>query len=127
MEYNHNPTHYDIRFTSVFVKDGAEYPFEGLAEEKKDAYRGSNMEFRFIVITLRDYFGDELEFYEDGSDITIAFLSNEQMKMLRGIKEDTFEYPVKYGRSELKFDIYSYSYDKPPCNRTDTCECDKCY
>jgi len=38
----------------------------------------------------------------------IDTLSYERMKILREIDEDTCDFPVKYGRSQLKFEIDTY-------------------
>jgi hypothetical protein len=121
---HYEPTHYEIKINPIFVTDGIEYIFEGL---HKDINNYINTEYIFIINTLREHLGDELDFEVDGNEIEIATLSNSQMKILSGIDEDTFDYPVKYGHSRLKFEIVSYMYDKPPCNGTVSCDCDKCY
>ena len=97
----YQPTHYDIRITPTFTKDGTEYKFEGLNNETRTL-------FRFIVLTLRKYFGINLHFERKNTQIIIATLSYEQMKILREIDEDTCDFPVKYGRSQLKFEIDTY-------------------
>jgi hypothetical protein len=107
---SYEPTHYNIWITPTFVKDGSYYPFEGLAANEQGARRGINFEFRFIVNTLRKYFGDDLDFEEQVNQIKIATLSNAQIKILRKIEEDTCEFPVKYGQSCLKFEINGYTY-----------------
>ena len=95
------PIHYDIRITPIFTKDGTEYKFEGLNYETRTL-------FRFIVLTLRKYFGITLYFEREKGEIIIENLSYEQMKILREIDEDTCDFPVKYGRSQLKFKIDTY-------------------
>ena len=95
------PIHYDIRITPIFTKDGTEYKFEGLNTETITS-------FRFIVLTLRKYFGLNLDFERIKTQMFITTLSYEQMKILREIDEDTCDFPVKYGRSQLKFVIDTY-------------------
>ena len=97
----YQPTYYDIHTTPIFTKDGTEYKFEGLNPETRTS-------FRFIVLTLRKYFGLELYFERKIGEIIIPTLSYEQMKILREIDEDTCDFPVKYGRSQLKFEIDKY-------------------
>ena len=127
MNTTYNPLHYDIWVTPTFVKDGQFYQFEGLDDDENGACRGVNFEFRFIVNTLRHYFGDNLDFDENENQIKIDMLSNEQMKTLRVINEDTCEFPVKYGRSYLKFEINGFKYIEPPCDNTMQCYCRDCY
>ena len=98
MTITYKPTYYDIWITPIFTKDGTEYKFEGLNTETRTS-------FRFIVLTLRKYFGINLEFERKKGEIIIETLSYEQMKILREIDEDTCDFPVKYGRSQLKFEI----------------------
>jgi len=97
----YQPTHYDICITPTFTKDGTEYKFEGLNNETRTL-------FRFIVLTLRKYFGVNLHFERKKGEIIIAHFSYAQMKILREIDEDTCDFPVKYGRSQLKFKIDTY-------------------
>jgi hypothetical protein len=92
---------YDIRITPIYTKDGTEYKFEGLNYETRTS-------FRFIVLTLRKYFGLYLDFERIKTQMIITTLSYEQMKILREIDEDTGDFPVKYGRSQLKFKIDTY-------------------
>jgi len=116
----YQPNHYNIFIQPIFVTDGIENSFE--EGVKTD-------EYRFIVRVLHDYFGLNLEFKAalKNGNFELAFLSYEQMKILRGIYEDTLEYPIKYGRSYLKFEIGAYCYDKPPCDQNcDCCECLGC-
>jgi len=51
----YQPTYYDIHTTPIFTKDGTEYKFEGLNPKTRTS-------FRFIVLTLRKYFGINLDF-----------------------------------------------------------------
>ena len=98
----YQPTHYDdIHITPIFTKDGTEYKFEG-------PYYETRTLFRFIVLTLRKYFGINFYFEWKKGEIIIETLSYEQMKILREIDEDTCDFPVKYGRSQLKFEIDTY-------------------
>ena len=97
----YQPTYYDIYITPILTKDGTEYKFEGLNNETRTL-------FRFIVLTLRKYFSIKLNFEMKKNQIIIATLSYEQMKILREIDEDTCDFPVKYGRSQLKFKIDTY-------------------
>ena len=98
----YQPTHYaNINIIPIFTKDGTEYKFEGLNPETRTS-------FRFIVLTLRKYFGLELDFERIKTQMIIDTLSYEQMKILREIDEDTCDFPVKYGRSQLKFEIDTY-------------------
>ena len=122
----YQPTHYYIRITPIFTKDGMEYKYEGLNDAEKNGFSGTNYEFKFIVDTLRKYFGVNLHFDMRETKIVIATLSYAQMKILREIDEDTGEFPVKYGRSQLKFEIGTYTYDAPPCDGTIMCECNDC-
>jgi hypothetical protein len=111
---------YNIQIKPFFVIDGKEYPFEGLTdkEREKKSDRPSNIEFRFIINTLRKYFGDDIEFRETKIRglIELTFLKENNMKILRNINEDTEDIPVKYGRSILKFQVGNYQYDAPPCD-----------
>ena len=122
---SYQPNHYDIQVKPIFVTAGIDNPFEGLSAYEK-TNPGANYEYRFIVNTLRDHFGDAIDFEIKDHYFTIAMLSNAQMKILRGIFDDTFEFPVKYGRSQFKFEIGSYKYDGPPCNGTPSCDCIEC-
>jgi len=97
----YQPTYYDIYITPIFTKDGTEYKFEGLNPETRTS-------FRFIVLTLRKYFGLDLDFKRIKTQMIIPTLSYQQMKILREIDEDTCDFPVKYGRSQLKFKIDTY-------------------
>ena len=98
----YQPTHYDdIHITPIFTKDGTEYKFEGLNNETRTL-------FRFIILTLRKYFGVNFQFERKKGEIIIETLSYAQMKILREIDEDTGDFPVKYGRSQLKFKIDTY-------------------
>ena len=94
----------DVLLNPIFVKEGIEYPFEGLLPDEHGAHRGANYEFRFIVDTLRYYFGDDVDFDDEGTKIKRK-LSDAQRNRVQTIEEDTNEYPVKYGRSLLKFTI----------------------
>jgi hypothetical protein len=97
----YQPIHYDISITPTYIKDGTKYKFEGLNTETRTS-------FRFIVLTLRKYFGIDLDFERIKTQMIITTLSYEQMKILREIDEDTGDFPVKYGRSQLKFEIDTY-------------------
>lgn len=123
---SYQPNHYDIYVKPIFTKAGIEYPFEGLIINENGAQHGANYEYRFIVDTLRHYFGNDLDFDDKGPNFIIALLSNSQMEILRSINEDTCDYPVKYGRCQLKFEIGIYTYDEPPCDGTRICECREC-
>jgi hypothetical protein len=119
---SYEPNHYNIMIQPIFVNaDGGEFPFEGFNELT---------EYDFIAATLRLHFGNDLDFDEKTlipGRMVIAQLSNAQMKILRGIWEDTGVVPVKYGRSHLKFELHGYVYDKPPCDQNcDCCECLGC-
>jgi len=128
----YQPKHYNINLQPIFVFEGNEYPFEGLtAEQAADGQykRGSNMEFRFIVNTLRHYFGDELDFKVDQHKrgiFTLAQLSNEEMNMIKDIYQDTNEFPIQLGRSHLKFKIEAFEYDAPECSLMPDCICMEC-
>ena len=98
----YQPTYYDIHITPIYTKDGTEYKFEGLNPETRTS-------FRFIILTLRKYFGIFFQFERKKGEIIIETLSYEQMKILREIDEDTCDFPVKYGRSQLKFEIDTYN------------------
>ena len=97
----YQPTYYDIHTTPIFTKDGTEYKFEGLNPETRTS-------FRFIVLTLRKYFGLDLDIERIKSQMIIDTLYYEQMKILREIDEDTCDFSVKYGSSQLKFEIDTY-------------------
>jgi hypothetical protein len=97
----YQPTYYDIHITPTYTKDGTVYKFEGLNTETRTS-------FRFIVLTLRKYFDLNLDFERIKTQMFITTLSYEQMKILREIDEDTCDFPVKYGRSQLKFEIDTY-------------------
>ena len=100
---------FDIWIKPIFVKDDIEYPFEGLAENEKGGFRGLNFEFRFIVDTLRHYFGDDLDFDDDEDKIKIKLKSYLDLNTLQLINYDTCDFPVKYGRSHLKFEISKFN------------------
>jgi hypothetical protein len=53
------------------LKDGTEYKFEGLNNKTRTL-------FRFIVLTLRKYFGYNLYFERKKGEIIIPFLSYER-------------------------------------------------
>jgi hypothetical protein len=96
---------YEIWAQPIFVTDdGTEYPFEGLLEDQQET-RGANSEFRFIVDTLRSYFGDALDFKVNATHLVLTSLSKDQMKLLREINEDSCDVYVKYGHSHLTFDV----------------------
>jgi hypothetical protein len=119
---SYQTNYYRINIKPFFVKDYNKYLFGGLK-----ATRDSTNEYKFILDTLRCHLGDDLELKEGfhiGS-FEIGFLSNEQMNLLRYIVEDTGAYPIKYGRSQLKFEIGTYLYDKPPCGSGE-CHCFEC-
>ena len=99
----YQPTYYDIHITPTYIKDGTEYKFEGYKNNDE-----SRLLYRFIVLTLRKYLSLYLHFKRDKTQIIIATLSYEQMKILQEIDEDTCDFPVKYGRSQLKFKIDTY-------------------
>jgi hypothetical protein len=103
------PNNYNIQIKPIFVRDGNEYPFDGLTykERVKTANTPSNIEFIFIINTLRKYFGDDVEFRETKIKglIELIFLTENNMKILRNINEYTEEFPVRYGRSYLKFKV----------------------
>jgi hypothetical protein len=122
MTTTYQPTHYNICITPTFTKDGTTYKYEGLPKDDE-----TRILFRFIVLTLRKYFGVNLHFDMRETHVIITTLSSAQMKILREIDEDTGEFPVKYGRSQLKFEIGTYTYDAPPCEGTIMCECNDCH
>ena len=97
----YQPSYYDIHITPTFTKERTEYKFEGLNNETITL-------FRFIVLTLRKYFGINLHFERKNTQIIIATLSHQQMNILREIDEDTCDFSVKYGSSQLKFEIDTY-------------------
>jgi hypothetical protein len=111
---------YNITINPLFVKDGKEYPFEG--------GKGNSIEYRFIIKTLRKYFGDDVEIKKeiDGRTITLAFLTADELEILRHINEYTDEIPIKYGRSNLKFAIDDYKNNGPSCDGRTDCECSEC-
>jgi hypothetical protein len=118
---SYNPKHYDILIRPIFVKDGKEYIFEGSAEKER-----KTIEFRFIIKTLRKYFGDDIEFQESINKdlVKLTVLTDDEMTVLRNIYEDA---DVKYGLSHLKFEIISYGFDLPPCSGMLDCECRECF
>ena len=99
----YQPTYYDIHIRPIFTKDDTEYKFEGYKNNDE-----SRLLYRFIVLTLRKYFSIKLHFERKKTQIIIPILSYEQMKILQEINEDTTDFPVKYGRSQLKFEIDTY-------------------
>ena len=122
---DYQPNHYGIFIKPIYVDAGGkEFPFAGLKEEEDNS---EPIEYKFIVDILRLYFGNDLNLNEKTltpGTMEIDRLSNVQMKILRGIYEDTYEEPIKYGRSHLKFEVLFYSYDNPPCD--DNCDCCEC-
>ena len=100
-------TYYNIWITPIFIKEGSTYAFEGLNEDEQED-RGRNYEFRFILDTLRYYFGDDLDFEETGNQIKISTLTSAEMLILAQIHQDTCEFPIKYGRSQMTFEINGY-------------------
>ena len=96
---------YEIWTQPIFVTDdGTEYSFEGLLEDQQEN-RGANSEFRFIVDTLRSYFGDALDFEVNATHLVLPSMSKDQMKLLRDINEDSCDVFLKYGHSHLTFDV----------------------
>jgi hypothetical protein len=89
----------------VIVESGKEYDFEGIICETDDTF----YDFHFIVNTLYKFFGYEfcynLNFIENGTKIKIQTMTAEEMNILKEIHEDTFDYPVKYGQAQLKFEL----------------------
>ena len=124
---SYKPNHYDIHIKPTFMKDGKEYLFEGLTDKERG--KTTHVEFRFIINTLRKYFGDDVEFQETlvKDHMQLTFLTDDEMKILRNIREDSEEIPIKYGRSILKFEIGTYKYDPPPCSGMQDCECRECF
>jgi hypothetical protein len=120
--------YYEIIVQPIFINaEGKEFPFEGLTEEDGSL---PNIEFKFIINTLRFVFGNDLAIEAETSvkgKMKINKLSTSQMKILRSIREDTCDVPVKYGQSQLRFEIGSHYYDQPPCDQNcDCCECLGC-
>ena len=60
----YQPIHEDIHITPTFTKDGTEYKFEGPNYETRTS-------FRFIVLTLRKYFGINLYFEINNKQILV--------------------------------------------------------
>lgn len=114
--------YYHIIIKPFFVKGYNKYPFGGLK-----ATRDSTNEYKFILDTLHCHLGHDLELKEGfhSGSFEIGFLTNKQMDILRDIVEDTGAYPIKYGQSQLKFEIGTYFYDKPPCGGGE-CDCFEC-
>ena len=85
----------------VFVKDDKEYAFEGLNEDQR-INRGANMEFRFIVNTLRAHLGDDLDFKVEHGLFSIPYNEADKQTVLN-IYQNTNEFPVAHAESHLKF------------------------
>jgi hypothetical protein len=121
---SYQPNYYDVNVQPIFIIDQTEYPYEGLKADVE-----ATMEYKFIVDTLRAYLGDAVE-VKEGYKLgifEIALLSSVQMEILRDIQEDTGAFPLKRGRSQLRFEVGCYLYDKPPCDANcDCCECLGC-
>jgi hypothetical protein len=92
-----------VTIQPIFIKDTIEYPFEGC---KAGLPKGHSMEFRFIVNTLRDRFGDDLDFTE--KDGLFIMPSDPQiLEEIKSIYKYSNEFPLKREQSHLRFDIIS--------------------
>ena len=105
------PTYTNILVQPIFIKDGKKYPFEGLDKTKLcDSYH----QYKFITDTLRKYFGDDLDFAIYGTNFRITELVYSEIEKMENIQDDTCETPIKYGRSQLQFEIkwqyYTFMY-----------------
>ena len=92
-----------VTIQPIFVKDAIEYPFKGQPAGKP---KGSNMEFRFIVNTLRDRFGDDLEFTEKNG-LFIMPSDPQILEEIKSIYRYSNEFPLEREQSHLRFDIIS--------------------
>ena len=92
-----------VTIQPIFVKDAIEYPFKG---QPAGLPKGSNMEFRFIVNTLRDRFGDDMDFTEKNG-LFIMPSDPQILEEIKSIYKYSGEFPVEIEQSHLRFDIIS--------------------
>lgn len=119
-------THYEnIIIKPIFIKDEKIFPYEGSwTDENIEGVKKISFESIFIDHVLRLHLGNELEIggsISKKNHLELEKLSFEQMDKLIAIFEDTNDYPIKYGRSHLKFKLVKYS---PVCGPL--CECCHC-
>ena len=94
-----------MRIKPIFNKDGNDYAFQGC---QPGLPKGANTDFRYIVNTLRDHLGDDLDFTEENGTFIIPY-AVEDLSIVRKIYSDTHEFPIKIGRSHLWFEILEIS------------------
>jgi len=94
-----------VTIQPIFVmKDsGNEHQFEGCIEGLP---KGHNMDFRFIVDTLRNHFGDDLDFTEEKGTFIMPF-DAQVVEEIKSIYQESNDFPVSRKKSWLKFNIIS--------------------
>ena len=86
----------------VFNKGSYDYPFEGC---QPGLAKSNNMYFRFIVDTLRDHLGDDLDFTEENGRFILPY-SAEDLNIVKTIYSDTGDFlSSKLGRANLWFEL----------------------
>ena len=88
----------------VFIAYDNKYEYKG-EEEGAGLYKPVSTEYRFIVDTLRYYFGPDLDFAESNGLFTVHLLHQDEIDKLRDINEDSCDMYVYCGRCFLKFEI----------------------
>ena len=94
----------DIIIKPIFMTNNNKYDYVG-EEEGAGLYKPVSMEFRFIVDTLRNVFGDELDFDETNGLFTLKQMCLQHEIVLRNIYEDSCDMPIYCGRCFLRFEI----------------------
>jgi len=98
-----------ITVKPIFIKDNNEFPFKGQNEER--GFDGANHEYRFIVDTLRRYFGDEIDFEEENGVFTIPFENINDLDAVKEIYENTgdyFEGDDELESAYFRFEVIEY-------------------
>jgi hypothetical protein len=92
-----------VTIQPIFVKDNNEYSFKGCIPGLP---KRSNMDFRFIVDTLREHFGDDLDFTEKDGMFIIPF-DVQIIEEIKNIYQKSSDYLINMEESHLKFKIIS--------------------
>jgi hypothetical protein len=90
-----------MQIRPIFNKDAFDYPFEGC---QLSLPKTVNMDFKYIVNTLREHLGDDLYFTEENGRFILPY-SEEDLETIKRIYSDTGDFPIKIGRSYLWFEI----------------------
>jgi len=88
-------------FRPIFNKDCFDYPFKGCTP---GLAKSNNMYFRFIVDTLRDHLGDDLNFTEENGRFILPY-NEEDLNIVKTIYCDTGDFISNIGRANLWFEL----------------------